>query len=70
MNAIYSDLQVQMTKVVIDSSSSGPGSSSAIDRVERADSTEPRHRREKSLFVGLKVLGNTRVSGSASEWDV
>jgi hypothetical protein len=62
MNAIYSDLQVDMRKVVVNSSSD-------LSRREGQDGVS-RHRREKHLFVGLKVIGRTRVSGSTSEWEV
>jgi hypothetical protein len=71
MNAIYSDLDVEMTKVVVDGSSSALTSSSGVGWKEGVDgSKERRHRREKSLYIGLRVIGKTRVSGSTGEWDV
>jgi hypothetical protein len=68
LNALYADLEVELRRITVDdsSSSSPPSSRATADE----DEGKKRHRREKSVFIGLKVAGKSRVSGSIGEWDV
>ncbi|KAI5980952.1 hypothetical protein EDD15DRAFT_2339779 [Pisolithus albus] len=54
MKTLYSDLRVDLRKVVVQSPP--PGHS--------------RSTREKNLFIGLTVLGTARVSGGLGEWQI
>ncbi|KAH7909096.1 hypothetical protein BJ138DRAFT_1156108 [Hygrophoropsis aurantiaca] len=62
MKALYSDLNVELRKLTVQSS---PSSQPGGDIHQRTD-----HRREKRLFVALCVTGTTRVSGGRSQWQI
>ncbi|TFK34705.1 hypothetical protein BDQ12DRAFT_362618 [Crucibulum laeve] len=71
MNALYSDLQVVTTKVVVNTSPRTPStSSSPSSSSECSDSKKRKLNRDKTLFIRLNVTGTARVSGSAGEWEV
>lgn len=57
MKTLYSDLRVEMRKLVVHTPSSP------------AVATQPR-KREKSVCVGVRVYGTTRVSGGFGEWQM
>ncbi|KIO11686.1 hypothetical protein M404DRAFT_994411 [Pisolithus tinctorius Marx 270] len=59
MKTLYSDLRVELRKVVVQIPPLTPKSNEA---------GHSRSTREKSLFIGLTVLGTTRVSGGLGEW--
>lgn len=71
LNALYSDLNVTLQKLIVNtpSSSHSPGT---VD--SEAESYKPKHgkrlSREKSILIKFCVTGNARVSGSAGEWEV
>lgn len=54
MKTLYSDLRVEMRKLVVHTAS---------------QAGHPR-KREKSVCVGLSVYGTTRVSGGLGEWQM
>ncbi|KAG9219928.1 hypothetical protein CCMSSC00406_0009531 [Pleurotus cornucopiae] len=69
LNALYSDTQVILRKVVVQT----PGSRKFLVGGEIENSTtldSNRRNREKSLFIGLTVNGVARVSGGLGEWNV
>jgi len=68
LNALYADLEVELRRITVDDSSSSSPPSSRTTTED--DEGKKRHRREKSVFIGLKVVGKSRVSGSIGEWDV
>ncbi|KAI6038564.1 hypothetical protein EDC04DRAFT_2569671 [Pisolithus marmoratus] len=61
MKTLYSDLRVELRKVVVQVPPLTPKSNEA---------GHSRSAREKSLFIGLMVLGTTRVSGGQGEWQI
>ncbi|KIO11707.1 hypothetical protein M404DRAFT_40043, partial [Pisolithus tinctorius Marx 270] len=61
MKTLYSDLRVELRKVVVQIPPLTPKSNAA---------GHSRSTREKSLFIGLTVLGTTRVSGGLGEWQI
>lgn len=73
LNALYSDLNVVLRKVIVKTPSSHPSTQATT----ASEQPEPQKRRpgkkssrEKSLLVGLCVTGTSRVSGSLGEWEV
>lgn len=58
MKTLYSDLRVEMRKLAVQ----GPQTSVA--------GATQSHRRDKSVFVGVRVYGTTRVSGGLGEWQM
>ncbi|ESK91625.1 hypothetical protein Moror_2543 [Moniliophthora roreri MCA 2997] len=62
LNTLYSDLQVTLHKVVVNT----PKYSAQHDLT----SSKQNKNREKSLFIGLRVTGNSRVSRAVGEWEV
>ncbi|PFH49615.1 hypothetical protein AMATHDRAFT_147309 [Amanita thiersii Skay4041] len=70
LKALYTDLHVELRKFEVwtpnsDSETTGPvGSGELIGGKKRLIN------REKSLLVGLKVVGIARVSGAPGEWNV
>ncbi|KAL4258545.1 hypothetical protein AB1N83_011315 [Pleurotus pulmonarius] len=69
LNALYSDTQVILRKVVVQT----PGSHKFLVGGENENSTThdtSGRNREKSLFIGLTVNGVARVSGGVGEWNV
>lgn len=66
MKTLYSDLRVELRKLIVQAPPLPPNAS--YSRNEAAESA--RRIREKSLFLGLTVLGTTRVSGALGEWQV
>lgn len=69
LNALYADLGVELRKVTVHTPSSSPPESSSRT-MQDDDEGKKRHRREKSVFIGAKVAGKSRVSGSPGEWEV
>lgn len=61
MKTLYSDLRVELRKVVVQSPPLTPKSNEA---------GHSRSTREKNLFIGLTVLGTARVSGGLGEWQI
>lgn len=58
MKTLYSDLRVEMRKLVVQTPPS------------TVPQTGASRRRDKSFFVGLTVYGTTRVSGGLGEWQM
>jgi hypothetical protein len=56
LKALYTGLSVEPTRMRVSAGSSSPSSA--------------KRRREKSLFVGMKVSGMARVTSTLNEWDV
>ncbi|EIM83864.1 uncharacterized protein STEHIDRAFT_123439 [Stereum hirsutum FP-91666 SS1] len=69
LNALYTDLTVDIRKFSV-SSSSPFNSSSVPSPSPRPGSQKLNRKREKSLLVRLAVTGRARVSGSPAEWEV
>ena len=67
MNALYSDLSVVLTKVVVNAHSPPK---SLGGSAEMGTTKKVRSRREKSLLVRQNVTGIARVSGKPGEWIV
>ena len=67
LNALYSNVEVTMNKVVVNTPGSSQPSSVMADSEVRGPVPKSR---EKSLFVGLTVNGTSRVSGAPGEWEV
>jgi hypothetical protein len=79
MNALYSNLDVALQKVVVKTPSSSHPSSSIDSNDSDATRHEPevqkvksgkRLSRDKSILIELCVTGTARVSGSPGEWEV
>lgn len=82
LNALYSDLQVELRRVTVQTpksprplsssfpSDDGESGEESGNENEAGSEMARRKSREKSLFVGLNVKGIARVSGSLGEWDV
>ncbi|KAF5361674.1 hypothetical protein D9758_007296 [Tetrapyrgos nigripes] len=81
LSALYTDLDVTLHKVVVntpktkpnlstpgESGSSEPGTAEEAERDKLGLSRKKN--REKSLFIGLRVLGVSRVSGAEGQWQV
>ena len=69
MNALYSDLSVVLTKVVVNASS--PPTTKSLERSAEIGMTEKvKLSREKSLLVWQNITGIARVSGKPGEWMV
>jgi hypothetical protein len=68
MNALYSDLTVVLTKVVVNAPS--PPTKSLGGSTEIGTKKKVRLGREKSLLVRQNVAGIARVSGKPGEWMV
>ena len=71
LNALYSELQLDLTKVIVNT----PKSSPALVHRKNDEPHFPLSRkrtghREKSVLVGFRVTGTSRVSGGHGEWDV
>jgi hypothetical protein len=69
MNALYSDLTVVLTKVVVNAPST-PTTKSLGGSTEIGTKKKVRLGREKSLLVRQNVAGMARVSGKPGEWMV
>ena len=69
MNALYSDLSVVLTKVVVNAPSP-PTTKSLGGSAEMGTTKRVRLCREKSLLVRQNVTGIARVSGKPGEWMV
>ncbi|PPQ69341.1 hypothetical protein CVT24_001636 [Panaeolus cyanescens] len=65
MNALYSDLHVQIIKLVINTPPAPPSKAEG-----QPYSKKKRINREKTLQVRLIVTGVARVSGKQGEWDI
>lgn len=73
LRALYTDLHVELRRVRVNTgaSSAAPSSAAAQGRSSGPDDEKlPASRRDKSLFLGMKVLGTARVSGGLGEWDL
>ncbi|KAK7062615.1 hypothetical protein VNI00_000103 [Paramarasmius palmivorus] len=75
LNTLYSDLRVTLHKVVVNTPKSSPRYPSANHSDGDSEdqphvSSKPKPNREKSLFIGLTVTGNSRVSRAVGEWEV
>ncbi|KAF9261110.1 hypothetical protein L218DRAFT_870659 [Marasmius fiardii PR-910] len=70
LNALYSNLSVVLHKVSLNTPKSSHPSHQEESSSFPPDNTVYRKNREKSLFVGLRVTGTSRVSGSLGEWEV
>lgn len=66
MKTLYSDLRVDLRKLVVQTPPNTPNTpyshGEAVGSVRRT--------REKGLFLGFTVLGTARVSGGLGEWQV
>ncbi|KAG5642939.1 hypothetical protein DXG03_001856 [Asterophora parasitica] len=68
LNALYSDLSVDLRKVVVKTPRS-----STLHKSESQHKPLSQHRRggrDKSLVIGFGVTGMSRVSGARGEWEV
>ena len=71
MNALYSDLSVVLTKVVVNVPSPPTTTTKSLGgSAEMGTAKKVRLRREKSLLVRQNVSGIARVSGKPGEWMV
>jgi len=81
LNALYSDLHVELRRTSVLGPSSGPqgaGPSGVSDGGEDGGTESQRgggektrgKNRDRSVFIGLCVRGTARVSGGLGEWDV
>jgi hypothetical protein len=84
LNALYSDLHVELRRVNVLGSSSTRGPSLSLsagekgtpesgeteDTAEEEQGTQTEKSRDKSVFIGLCVRGTARVSGGVGQWDV
>ncbi|KAL0577550.1 hypothetical protein V5O48_004448 [Marasmius crinis-equi] len=72
LNALYSDLQVTIHKVSVNTPKSGnpPYDADSPPQTPSMLQQTSKLSREKSLFLGLRVTGTARVSGSLGEWEV
>ncbi|KAK7468367.1 hypothetical protein VKT23_002883 [Stygiomarasmius scandens] len=82
LNALYTDLHVTLHKVVVNTPKSKPGSLPPPVESETGDARTPEEaerdklglnqkgNREKSVFIGLRVIGTSRVSGADGQWEV
>ncbi|KAG6918796.1 hypothetical protein DXG01_011548 [Tephrocybe rancida] len=71
LNALYTNLGVELRKVVVKT----PSSASPTPIPEERNAWPQKNRkgnpgREKSLLVAFCVTGNSRVSGASGEWEV
>ena len=68
LNALYSKLELDLTKVIVNTPKSSP------TLVHRKNDEPPSRKRtshrEKSVLVSFRVTGISRVSGGYGEWDV
>ena len=67
MNAIYSDLTVNITKVIVNTPN-GPLLPPELDN-RRFSTQKRRMNREKSIRIRQAVNGVGRVSGKVAEWE-
>ncbi|KAF5391241.1 hypothetical protein D9757_003013 [Collybiopsis confluens] len=81
MNTLYSDLNVALIKVVISvpqtrnaDLKNAPGDDDDTTMLGPAalnkQTANSGYKREKSLYIALRVTGTARVTGSQSQWDV
>jgi hypothetical protein len=78
LNALYTNMSVQLKRIAVNSSGSGSGSTRSSstpgdgeqDSEDAKNKLSTRHRREKSVFIAVTVTGKSRVSGSLGIWDV
>ena len=71
MNALYSDLSVVLTKVIVNVPSPPTTTTKSLGgSAEMGTAKKVRLRREKSLLVRQNVTGIARVSGKPGEWIV
>jgi hypothetical protein len=78
LNALYTNLSVELKRITVNSSVSGSGSARSSstggdgerDSEDAKNKPSARHRREKSVFIAVTVTGKSRVSGSLGVWDV
>ncbi|THV01227.1 hypothetical protein K435DRAFT_718156 [Dendrothele bispora CBS 962.96] len=82
LNALYTDLNVTLHKVVVRTPKSDQGSlppsAESEDEGPRTGEEADRDRlglsrkmnRDKNLFIGLRVVGTSRVSGAEGQWEV
>ncbi|KIK63951.1 hypothetical protein GYMLUDRAFT_71416 [Collybiopsis luxurians FD-317 M1] len=81
LNTLYSDLKVALIKVAVSVPKSHnrgtdrknhPSPEDAIPEQAPGDKPIPNaaYKREKSLYIALRVTGTSRVTGSQSQWDV
>ncbi|KAG6829952.1 hypothetical protein H0H92_002856 [Tricholoma furcatifolium] len=68
MNALYTDLAVELRKVVVKTPRSSASPNLQDEIISR--SKRGRRGREKSLVIGVGVTGISRVSGASGEWEV
>ena len=71
LNALYSNLHVELRKVSVNtpSSAKAPQTSGNAELSSQTTQGAP-SRREKSVYIGLRVRGTARVSGGLGQWDV
>ncbi|KAF9447463.1 hypothetical protein P691DRAFT_706734 [Macrolepiota fuliginosa MF-IS2] len=71
MNALYTDLVVTMLKISLDTPPrAAPKKDESGGSGLREGPQKKRSLREKGLLMRFMVTGNSRVSGSAGEWEV
>ncbi|KAF5381658.1 hypothetical protein D9615_005552 [Tricholomella constricta] len=68
LNALYSDLSVDLRKVVVNTPRSSARTIASAE--QKPPSQQKRRSRDKSLLVGFSVTGKSRVSGARGEWEV
>jgi hypothetical protein len=69
LNALYSHLRVELRKISVNTPSTSDAGPSNAHISPQTTSGAP-SRRQKSIFIGLRVRGNARVSGGPGQWDV
>ncbi|KAF8066906.1 hypothetical protein FPV67DRAFT_1562435 [Lyophyllum atratum] len=71
LNALYSDLNVELRKVIVKTPRSKQSVSGEVTLEEPKQPSHLAQRgREKSLLVGFCVTGKSRVSGARGQWEV
>jgi hypothetical protein len=75
LNALYSDLRVELRKVLVNTPPPHPSPAGLLTPQGTADSGQGDSkkllvRRQKSVFIGLCVQGIARVSGGSGQWEV
>ncbi|GLB41188.1 hypothetical protein LshimejAT787_0904030 [Lyophyllum shimeji] len=71
LNALYSDLNVELRKVIVKTPRSKESVSGEVTFEEpKAPLQEVRRERDKRLLVGFCVTGKSRVSGARGQWEV
>lgn len=70
LNALYTDLRVELQRVRVHGPRSSSTSGLSADEPRTEPTSQTRSIREKSLFVNFSVRGTNRVSKAEAGWEV